>query len=321
MSRLASHIVAVSVCAFPIAYACSQLVVVPVGVARVEIDPSALSLAVGATRQLTVTVSDETGNLLIDRTVSWSSSDQSRVRVDGDGLIVGVAPGGAMIRASSEGRNAHANVSVLGSPTGPTGEIRLSDTFVSFLGSLGGANPTARTVWVTHSGGGSLTGMNATVRYYPPGATGWLSASLTSTTAPTTLTLTARIGTVGVGVHAATVELSAPAANAAQISVILTISNPAPAGPPSAPSDLNATARGNNRIDLDWRDNSSNETSFIAQRSPLASGAWASIATLPAGTTQYQNTGLRSDTRYWYRVRACNTAGCGTSTVVSERTR
>jgi hypothetical protein len=318
MSRLASQLAAVSICVFPIAYACSQLVVVPVHVARVEIDPSTLSLNVGDTRQLTADVLDERGNTLIDRAVRWSSSNASRVGVDADGLIVGVAAGTAVITASSEGRNAHANVTVLGSPTGPTGQIRLSDTFVSFLASPGGADPTARTVWVTSSAG-LLTGMRASVRHVS-GATGWLIASLTSTATPTTLTLTARTGTLTVGVHTATVELFAPASsNVAQINVVFTISSAA-WGVPAAPSDLNATARGINRIDLDWRDNSSDEASFPVQRSPLASGAWATIATLPAGTTRYQNTGLRSDTRYWYRVRACNTAGCSTSPVVSART-
>lgn len=74
--------------------------------------------------------------------------------------------------------------------------------------------------------------------------------------------------------------------------------------PPSAPSNLTATAISSSRIDLSWTDNSSNEDEFRIYR------AGTQIDTVGANTTTYSDTGLSSDTSYCYEVQACNTGGC-----------
>lgn len=77
---------------------------------------------------------------------------------------------------------------------------------------------------------------------------------------------------------------------------------------PDAPSNLIATAVSNNRIDLSWTDNSNNETGFKIERR-TESGTYIEIATVGANVTTYSDTGLSESTRYYYRVRAYNSAG------------
>lgn len=81
------------------------------------------------------------------------------------------------------------------------------------------------------------------------------------------------------------------------------------ATPPAAPSNLTGSAISSTRIDLNWSDNSTNETGFKLERKIGSSGAWSQIATLRANVTGYSNTRLRSRTTYYYRIRAYNANG------------
>ncbi|MGB3466404.1 MAG: RICIN domain-containing protein [Cyclobacteriaceae bacterium] len=78
---------------------------------------------------------------------------------------------------------------------------------------------------------------------------------------------------------------------------------------PAAPSSLSASAGGTSSVFLSWNDNSVDEDLFSVQRSPSGSGNWSTVATLPANTTNYTNTGLTAATIYFYRVRAENQTG------------
>lgn len=77
---------------------------------------------------------------------------------------------------------------------------------------------------------------------------------------------------------------------------------------PSAPSGLTATAVGQNRIDLDWNDNSDNETSFEVQRQ-AGSGSFQTIATVGTNVRSYQDEAVFPGTTFTYRVRSRNSAG------------
>jgi hypothetical protein len=79
-----------------------------------------------------------------------------------------------------------------------------------------------------------------------------------------------------------------------------TRSTPAPA----APSGLTAAVVSAARIDLAWTDNSGDETLFRIQRS-VGDGAFADLATVPAGVTAYSDTDVLADRVYAYRVAAC----------------
>lgn len=78
---------------------------------------------------------------------------------------------------------------------------------------------------------------------------------------------------------------------------------------PSAPTNLRSQVSGCNAIMLYWSDNSSNETGFEISRSTTAKGTYIAVATVPANIISYTNSGLVKGRRYYYKIRAVNTAG------------
>ncbi|MCA0228961.1 MAG: fibronectin type III domain-containing protein [Bacteroidetes bacterium] len=88
---------------------------------------------------------------------------------------------------------------------------------------------------------------------------------------------------------------------------------------PRPPSGLTATASSSSQINLVWTDNASDETGFEIERSTDGT-TFAKIADVGANTTTYSNTGLNASTRYWYRVRAKNSAGASSYTNVADAT-
>lgn len=95
---------------------------------------------------------------------------------------------------------------------------------------------------------------------------------------------------------------SAPASGAGMTSV------------PNGPFGLSVTPAGSTELDLAWYDSSINETNFVVQRSTSASGPFSTVATLPANTTSYADTGLSASTTYYYNVFAENAVGDSGST-------
>jgi hypothetical protein len=80
-------------------------------------------------------------------------------------------------------------------------------------------------------------------------------------------------------------------------------------GPPAAPSGLAAIPIGCNSVMLTWTDKSTNEVNFDLRRSTSSIGTYVTIATLPANTSTYTNTGLTKGKKYYYKLRAVNTSG------------
>lgn len=58
-----------------------------------------------------------------------------------------------------------------------------------------------------------------------------------------------------------------------------------------------------------WEDRSDNEWEFQLERKTGVEGTWTPIATLPANSQGYADTGLAAATTYTYRLRAANGAG------------
>ncbi|RJP57218.1 MAG: DNRLRE domain-containing protein [Candidatus Auribacter fodinae] len=83
--------------------------------------------------------------------------------------------------------------------------------------------------------------------------------------------------------------------------------------PPTAPSDLSASADSVNRIiSLSWTDNSSNETGFYIHRQ-VDGGAWdTSYDSVGSNVTHYEDTNLMPGA-YNYRIEAYNDFGEGVS--------
>jgi hypothetical protein len=96
---------------------------------------------------------------------------------------------------------------------------------------------------------------------------------------------------------------------------------PAPSSAiPAAPSDLTARAVSHVRVELSWRDNSTNETAFALCRKgggPLTQslpgaptdGDWVRIAVLTPNQTSYADRSVQPETAYVYRVRAIGKEG------------
>lgn len=78
---------------------------------------------------------------------------------------------------------------------------------------------------------------------------------------------------------------------------------------PAAPSGLTATASGQDRINLAWVDNASDEDTYVVERAAAANGPWTVRATLNANVTSFADTGLNASTTYVYRVRALRDDG------------
>ncbi|MBT0892722.1 multicopper oxidase domain-containing protein [Geobacter hydrogenophilus] len=81
---------------------------------------------------------------------------------------------------------------------------------------------------------------------------------------------------------------------------------------PVAPTTLAAALQAGPRINLTWRDNATNESGFVIERSTNG-GAFVQVATAPArastGTVTYVDTTAAPGTTYGYRVAAANLAG------------
>ena len=90
----------------------ASITVRPKPVGAVILSPAQFSLEPGQTRQLTVQVTDDQGNLLTGRPVSFSTDGPSVATVSTGGLVTAIAPGSAKIRATSEGKTGTADVTV-----------------------------------------------------------------------------------------------------------------------------------------------------------------------------------------------------------------
>jgi len=78
--------------------------------------------------------------------------------------------------------------------------------------------------------------------------------------------------------------------------------------PPSAPSDLTATAESSTWIDLSWSDTSDGEQGFEIERS-TGGAPFALVDTVGSDVNGYLDTGLLDSTNYSYRVRASSAEG------------
>jgi titin len=82
---------------------------------------------------------------------------------------------------------------------------------------------------------------------------------------------------------------------------------------PGVPADFAGVPGEAGDVVLTWTDGAS-ESRYELQRAPAPEGGSVGSTTKlpnqPAGTTTYTDAGAQPDTRYRYRIRACNTTGC-----------
>jgi hypothetical protein len=210
-----------------LAHGCTIRDITEVPVASVEVQPSSFTVLEGETRQLTARVKDESGNALPSGAVTWSSDAPAVFSIDRSGRGTALASGQARVWATLAGTRGSAEVSVGAGP-----RIVLDEPSILFLGAVGAGSgsPDRSTLRITNGGGGSLGGLSATVLYSEGAASGWLSLALESTSAPTTLTVTALLGQLEEGVFDATLVLASPDARNSPVTVtvqaVVTLDHP-----------------------------------------------------------------------------------------------
>lgn len=79
--------------------------------------------------------------------------------------------------------------------------------------------------------------------------------------------------------------------------------------PPAKPSNLTATAVSHKQINLQWADNSTNETGFEIWRSTNQVEDFVTIGNAAANATTFSDTTLSAATTYYYRVKAIGQYG------------
>ncbi|MBN1671939.1 MAG: heparin lyase I family protein [Kiritimatiellae bacterium] len=88
----------------------------------------------------------------------------------------------------------------------------------------------------------------------------------------------------------------------------------APPGPiqlpdwPLPPNDVQLVVLSQSKIQVVWRDNSSNEDSFKIDRRQSGATTWVRIAAPGRNATTYTDSGLSADTRYYYMIKASSSS-------------
>jgi len=85
----------------------------------------------------------------------------------------------------------------------------------------------------------------------------------------------------------------------------------------NSPTALTATTVSSSQINLTWTDNSSSESGYKIEQSPVDNLHYTQIATVGPNQTSYSAAGLNEGTKYYYRVRAYN--AIATSAYSSEK--
>jgi Big-like domain-containing protein len=182
-----------------------------------SVTPDAPTLGVGESVQLSA--------LNARGTIAWTSSDATIAEVVSTGFVTAKKPGTATITAADDRGSATATVTVR-----RPAALGLSTNALAFTTAAGGVEPPAQTVQLTDAGDAKVSGIAvAGVTYGTAQPTGWLTATVAATTAPTTLTVRAAPGALPAGVYTATISVSAIGATNGAQSVVVTFTVTAPA--------------------------------------------------------------------------------------------
>ena len=92
----------------------ANITVIPEPIASIAVTPDDNTLLEGETVQLTTTMLDALGNIVTDRTVTFTSANPGVASVSTSGLVTAVADGITTVSASADSRSASATIRVLG---------------------------------------------------------------------------------------------------------------------------------------------------------------------------------------------------------------
>jgi hypothetical protein len=197
-------------------------------------DPAPITVAIfndgaGALQGLVTSVEYVTGSAgWLEATLAGKSAPTSlRLSARADALEPGTYV--ALVRVASAGSSTGA-ITVTFDLSDSAPVIGLSESTVEFERGPGDATVAQAAVTVMNLGSQALTGLGAGVTYGAGEPTGWLVASLSPTTAPATLSLSASSVGLVAGAYTATVDVLSPVALNSPQSVIvsLVITEPPP---------------------------------------------------------------------------------------------
>lgn len=209
-------------------WGCEKLSVVVVELDRISVSPQQRTLIEGESFDAVATLLGAGGEVLTGRDIVWTTTAPTVVSLSQGGgsqvRVSGASAGSAIVRASSGGRSAQAEVEVLQGPS-----LVLTPTELEIEGTEGEASP-AVNVGIGNGGNGAISGLAATVSFGPGTAVEWLSVGLNGTTVPTSLTLVASGVGLAAGTYTATVRISSPTAGGliSALDVTFNVSPPPP---------------------------------------------------------------------------------------------
>ena len=154
----------------------------PVPVASISVSPAAPSVQVGGTVQLSAVTRDASGNVVVGRTISWSSSNTAVATVSASGLVRALLAGSSNITATSGGVSALSAVTVTAPPPQPVASVSLSPSTANLavgqtqqlVATVRDANNnllTGRTVtWTSSNSATATVSASGLVRAQAPGS-------------------------------------------------------------------------------------------------------------------------------------------------------
>lgn len=256
--------------------------------------PSAPDLAAASD-----TGSSSTDNVTRNTSLTFTGTAEAgstvRLFIDGAQSASGTATGGAYsLTATAVTAGAH---SVTATAQDAAGNVSAASAALSVTVDTTNAGVTASPAGGTYASAVSVTLSSeaGAAIYYTTNGTTPTTASTRYTTA-ITISATTTLKAISVDVAGNT---------SAVMSQTYTIGGAAPA----APSNLTLTAPQQGRVTLNWRDNSTNETSFVIERSLSSSSGFAQIGTVTSNVVTFNDNTVARRTTYFYRVKAVNGAG------------
>ena len=149
----------------------------------------------------------------------------------GVGMPIGKAE--AVVRITSPvAGGLSASVAVVFEVQPPPPTIELTSNSVGLGASFGNPVPATASVPVTNGGGGALTGLAAQVEYPAGGRQGWLTVTLSGTTAPATVGVSALATGLPIGVYTARVAVTSPVAEVSPVYLDVSFRVAPPGGAP-----------------------------------------------------------------------------------------
>lgn len=184
-------------------------------VRALTVSPTAAALRRAQTLQLGYAGVDTAGAQMPDDSVPvrYATSNPGVAVVNAAGLVTAGNDGQALIFVTALANSNIEDTCVVDVSSAPPPLISLNPTSLTFTDTAGTSNPSPQAVAVDNSGGGSLSSLAVGTITYGPGASGWLAATLSGTTAPTTLSVSASNSGLNPGTYTATVPVTAAGAD------------------------------------------------------------------------------------------------------------